>query len=584
MEKENQKEHHLFFVFCEETHLLFDELGMKNNGRNEIEVENREEREEREEEDINFNNYMLKNNLIIIRNIKTEEWPITSYFLTTTTTTIELNEVERRKYHPIPFLNHCGNEIISIHNKGMIEKMKINEFMNQINRGESLYAKDWHIFQYYSNQRIYTIPEPFIDDWLNWYWKYCKNNEDDYRFVYIGGENTKTDLHHDVLYSYSWSINLYGKKRWTIWPPNEISKLQQLRELSSRDDEGNDDNIKKDLIISQSNPIIIDQDINEAIFIPSGWYHIVENLNTSLLQEEPNITISLNHNWFNCYSLHLNWLYLLNQHHLVCCEIQIFHPTSTSSASSSVNISSSFPSSSNDSMCMSLFEWFHHSQYLLSLQAGMNLLEFICLISLRHYILLLVHQKEKNKNNCEDKNQPCQLIRTLFKQNYKLSTSSIEIIENEFNEEIFEKDFNNFLEYNELDERVYHQLSHHIFSLEDIPQQSFPIDHPLYNSFVRIIDTIRQEYFIDYCLKSHHQYLNKVSEGKEEEEKEKKNCLNGWIYCQLQVKSILKSVLSLIRQKEDDIYQIICHEIKLNEKQLEEAITEYLQLIDSQLE
>lgn len=37
------------------------------------------------------------------------------------------------------------------------------------------------------------------------------------------------------------------------------------------------------------------QEQDEIIFVPSGWYHQVHNLED---------TISINHNWFNAYNLH----------------------------------------------------------------------------------------------------------------------------------------------------------------------------------------------------------------------------------------------------------------------------------------
>ena len=32
-------------------------------------------------------------------------------------------------------------------------------------------------------------------------------------------------MHHDVLLSYSWSANVAGCKRWTLYPPSETPKL-----------------------------------------------------------------------------------------------------------------------------------------------------------------------------------------------------------------------------------------------------------------------------------------------------------------------------------------------------------------------
>lgn len=58
-----------------------------------------------------------------------------------------------------------------------------------------------------------------MDDWLNYY--YCNFADDDFRFVYIGVEGTFTSFHKDVYDSYSWSTNIFGRKLWTFWAPDD---------------------------------------------------------------------------------------------------------------------------------------------------------------------------------------------------------------------------------------------------------------------------------------------------------------------------------------------------------------------------
>ncbi len=40
------------------------------------------------------------------------------------------------------------------------------------------------------------------------------------------------------------------------------------------------------------------QGVGEAIFVPSGWHHTVENVED---------TLSINHNWINGHNLHWGW-------------------------------------------------------------------------------------------------------------------------------------------------------------------------------------------------------------------------------------------------------------------------------------
>ena len=36
---------------------------------------------------------------------------------------------------------------------------------------------------------------------------------------------TRTPLHHDVLFSHSWSANICGRKHWIFYPPDVSQKL-----------------------------------------------------------------------------------------------------------------------------------------------------------------------------------------------------------------------------------------------------------------------------------------------------------------------------------------------------------------------
>lgn len=43
----------------------------------------------------------------------------------------------------------------------------------------------------------------------------------DFRFTYLGPAGTYTPLHRDVYSSYSWSVNVAGRKMWWLFPPRE---------------------------------------------------------------------------------------------------------------------------------------------------------------------------------------------------------------------------------------------------------------------------------------------------------------------------------------------------------------------------
>lgn len=40
--------------------------------------------------------------------------------------------------------------------------------------------------------------------------------------MYIGPAGSWTPLHHDVFRSYSWSVNITGRKQWIFFHPDEV--------------------------------------------------------------------------------------------------------------------------------------------------------------------------------------------------------------------------------------------------------------------------------------------------------------------------------------------------------------------------
>lgn len=177
--------------------------------------------------------------------------------------------------------------------------------------GSLLYLKDWHFVKEYPDYVAYNTPVFFVDDWLNMYLDSHPIHRDsdianhrneincsDYRFVYMGAKGTWTPLHADVFRSYSWSANVCGRKQWLFLPPSQ-SHLIFDRNMRSSVYSLNDDVPEKQFPeFNKTEWLECIQEKNEIIFVPSGWYHQVYNLED---------TISINHNWFNAYNLHWVW-------------------------------------------------------------------------------------------------------------------------------------------------------------------------------------------------------------------------------------------------------------------------------------
>lgn len=136
------------------------------------------------------------------------------------------------------------------------------------NPDEQHYLKDWHLQKHLeSNNKdsepLYFVPPHFETDLLNAFLLQC--TQGDYRFVYWGPAGSRTDLHSDVMNSFSWSYNVQGVKEWTF----HVAK---------------DETVK------------VRQKTGECVFVPAGLKHSVVNL------EE---TLSINHNWVTTANIDL---------------------------------------------------------------------------------------------------------------------------------------------------------------------------------------------------------------------------------------------------------------------------------------
>lgn len=173
--------------------------------------------------------------------------------------------------------------------------------------GQSLfYLKDWHFVREYPDYVAYTTPSFFEDDWLNMYLdKYQMHRStdiqdrsdiscSDYRFVYMGPKGTWTPLHADVFRSYSWSANVCGSKLWLFLPPSQHHLVSDRNMKNSVYNILEEVNESKFPGLKKAVWTECIQGRNEIIFVPSGWYHQVHNLED---------TVSINHNWFNAFNL-----------------------------------------------------------------------------------------------------------------------------------------------------------------------------------------------------------------------------------------------------------------------------------------
>ncbi|OBZ77277.1 JmjC domain-containing protein 1 [Grifola frondosa] len=122
---------------------------------------------------------------------------------------------------------------------------------------------------------FYTTPDIFRDDWMNAYYSAC--TEDDFRFVYVGAAGTFT---RSIGTSTPHQTPYLLRKGYE----EHLETAFDVREVDS----------EAFPQFEKARPIVVEQKAGESIFIPSGWYHQVENLTDC---------ISINHNWCNAANL-----------------------------------------------------------------------------------------------------------------------------------------------------------------------------------------------------------------------------------------------------------------------------------------
>jgi hypothetical protein len=187
-----------------------------------------------------------------------------------------------------------------------------------------------------------------------------------------------------------------GRKKWYLWPPSKASLLFKSNDLHGElliNDPRFDKLTKVGSGIDNNdilgNCIILMQEKSDGIFVPSGWFHFVENIIEdkddhvfeSSNDNHLNYTISVNHNWFNCFSVHEIYSFLLRDLAKIKNEISHLRPNSVHN----VKYNNAFDSG------VKLFtecEYYNQCERLLKADTSIGLLQFFEILTAKAYTLL----------------------------------------------------------------------------------------------------------------------------------------------------------------------------------------------------
>lgn len=97
--------------------------------------------------------------------------------------------------------------------------------------------------------------------------------------LWFGPEGAFTPLHHDL--TNNMLVQIYGRKKLTLIPAAQVENIYNDRHVYSATDFPNIDD-KRFPLINKTTPIELILSPGEAAFIPIGWWHCVESLDTSI--------------------------------------------------------------------------------------------------------------------------------------------------------------------------------------------------------------------------------------------------------------------------------------------------------------
>ncbi|KAJ3042066.1 hypothetical protein HDV00_008147 [Rhizophlyctis rosea] len=129
----------------------------------------------------------------------------------------------------------------------------------------------------------YTVPEYFSDDLFS----LLGDERPDYRWLIIGPERSGSTFHVDPNATSAWNAVLSGRKKWILYPPHipppgvfptpdgsEVTSPTTLSEWYI--------NHYHSTTLSPHPPIECVCEAGELLYVPSGWWHSVMNLQASI--------------------------------------------------------------------------------------------------------------------------------------------------------------------------------------------------------------------------------------------------------------------------------------------------------------
>ncbi|KAE9603865.1 putative transcription factor & chromatin remodeling &Metalloenzymes JmjC family [Lupinus albus] len=132
----------------------------------------------------------------------------------------------------------------------------------------------------------YSVPHLFQEDYFD---ILDIDKRPSYRWLIIGPQRSGASWHVDPALTSAWNTLLSGRKRWALYPPGKVP-LGVTVHVNEEDGDVNIDTPSSlqwwldfyPLLSDEDKPIECTQLPGETIYVPSGWWHCVLNLDTTI--------------------------------------------------------------------------------------------------------------------------------------------------------------------------------------------------------------------------------------------------------------------------------------------------------------